>query len=183
MKPELDPRGGADQIDTIDGQDCPFCHQKTLTLFESEREIPYFGRVYLFSMSCVSCKYHKADVEPVEQREAARYSIEVTCEDDMNVRVVRSSAATIKIPHVTTITPGPASNGYVTNIEGILSRVKHQVETLRDDEEDPTAKHKAKNLAKKLQRVMWGQERLKIIIEDPTGNSAIVSEKALVQKL
>jgi C4-type Zn-finger protein len=30
---------------------------------------------------------------------------------------------------------------------------------------------------------MWGQDTLKIIIEDPSGNSAIISDKAVKSKL
>ena len=44
-------------------------------------------------------------------------------------------------------------------------------------------KKKAKNMLKKLNRTMWGQEKLKIIIEDPSGNSAIISDKAKKSKL
>jgi zinc finger protein len=169
-------------------QPCPFCKEKAMVLTEAERDIPFFGRVYIFSMSCEACKYHKADVESVEKKTPSRYTIEVSAEEDMKIRIVRSSEATIKIPHVMTITPGPASNGYVTNIEGILSRVKHQIEAAREtgvegEDADDELKKKAKNLLKKLNKVMWGQEKLKIIIEDPSGNSAIISDKAEVTKL
>ena len=96
----------------------------------------------------------------------------------MKVRLVKSAEATVKIPHITTITPGPASQGFVTNIEGVLNRVKYQIETARDTAEDDADKKKAKNLLKKLMKIMWGQEKQKIIIEDPSGNSAIISDKA-----
>ncbi len=167
----------------VQGEPCPFCYEKTLTLMERETEVPYFGKIFMFMMSCSNCKYHKADVESVEPKEPCMYTFEISSEADMKVRVVRSSQAIIKIPHITTITPGPASNGYVTNIEGILNRVKTQIEKLRDEEENEEAKKKAKNLLKKLTRVMWGQEKLMITIEDPSGNSAIVSEKAKRKKL
>src|SRR3989338_1641030 len=129
---------------------CPLCHQKTLTLMEKETEVPYFGNVFLFSMTCSNCKYHKSDVESVEQKEPCKYAFEISSEEDMKVRVVKSSEATVKIPHITTITPGPASQGFVTNIEGILNRVKYQIETLRDTSEDDEDRKKAKNLLKKL---------------------------------
>ena len=145
---------------------------------EKETEVPYFGNLFLFSMSCSSCNYHKADVEAAERKEPAKYTFEITSEEDLKVRVVKSSEATVKIPHITTITHGPASQGYVTNIEGILNRVKHQVEVLRDNADEKADRTKAKNLLKKLQKIMWGQHPQKIIIEDPSGNSAIVSEKA-----
>ena len=81
------------------------------------------------------------------------------------------------------IEPGPASSGYITNVEGVLNRIKHQIEQAKESEEDNEAKKKAKNMLKKLNRVMWGQEKLKIIIEDPSGNSAIISDKAVKSKL
>ena len=164
-------------------QSCPLCLQKTLILTERQTEVPYFGKVYLFSMTCNNCKYHKADVEATEQKEPVKYEFEISSEEDIKVRVVKSSEATVKLPHIATITPGPASQGYITNIEGILNRVKYQVEAAKETEEDEEDKKKAKNLLKKLTRIIWGQEKQKIIIEDPSGNSAIISDKAVKSPL
>ena len=66
----------------------------------------------------------------------------------------------------------------MTNIEGILKRVIYQIESARDTAEDDADKKKAKNMLKKLTKIMWGQEKQKIILEDPSGNSAIISDKA-----
>jgi len=160
------------------GEACPLCHKKTLTLLEKETEVPYFGKLFLFSMTCSNCKYHKSDIEAAERKEPSKFTFEIGSEKDLKVRVVKSAEATVKIPHITTITPGPAAQGFVTNIEGILNRVKYQIETARDTSEDNDDKKKAKNLLKKLTKVMCGQEKQKIIIEDPSGNSAIISDKA-----
>ena len=168
---------------TMKGQVCPMCRKKTLTLMEEEIEVPYFGKVHLFSMSCSNCKFHKADVEAEEKKEPSRYTIDIDSEKDMQIRIVKSSEATVKIPHITTIESSGSSEGYITNVEGLLNRVKKQIEVIRDNEEDPSLKKKAKNMLKKLTKVMWGQEKLKIIIEDPNGNSTIISEKAKKTKL
>jgi len=165
------------------GQECPICHKKTLTLTEGGSEVPFFGKMYIFSMSCESCNYHKADVEAAEKHDPAKWSIEISGEADLKTRIVKSSTGTVKIPFVTTIESGPASNGYVTNIEGIINRVKKILEDLRDNSEDKAERKKAKNILKKLQKVIWGEEKLKIIIEDPEGNSAIISEKAVKGKI
>lgn len=170
-------------MDILEGQECPFCHEKTMTMTEAEKDIPYFGLTYIFSMDCSSCKYHKADIESAEHKDPTRYTLEISSEDDMKIRVVKSSEATIKLPHITTVTPGPASNGYVTNVEGILNRIKREIENAKEGAEDDEDKKKAKNLLKKLTRVMWGQEKLKLILEDPSGNSAIISEKALKERM
>ncbi|HJN57132.1 MAG: ZPR1 zinc finger domain-containing protein [Candidatus Woesearchaeota archaeon] len=164
--------------ETVAGQPCPLCHKKTLTLMEEDTEVPYFGKVYIFSMTCSDCKYHKADIEAAERKEPCKYTFEISSENDLKTRIVKSSEATVKIPHITTITPGPAAQGFVTNIEGILKRVIYQIESARDTAEDDADKKKAKNMLKKLTKIMWGQEKQKIILEDPSGNSAIISDKA-----
>ncbi|MGM5485083.1 MAG: ZPR1 zinc finger domain-containing protein [Nanobdellota archaeon] len=173
----------ADDAEILEGQKCPICGKDTLTLTQKEQEVPYFGKLLLFSMTCTSCKYHKADVEAVEKGEPSKYTLEVDSEEDLKARVIKSSEATVKIPRISSISPGASSNGYITNVEGILNRIKHQVETLKETEEDPAKKKKAKNMLKKLQKVMWGSEKTKIIIEDPSGNSSIISDKAEKKKL
>ena len=164
-------------------QQCPMCKQKELVLTERFVDVPHFGKTALFSMSCSNCKFHKADVESLDRKEPCRYTFEISSEKDLNVKVIKSSEATVKIPHITTITPGPASIGYISNIEGIFNRVKHQIEVAMDTAEEEEDKKKAKNLLKKITRIMWGQESQKIIIEDPSGNSAIISDKAVKEKM
>lgn len=168
---------------TITGETCPICLKKQLSLTESVMDVPFFGKMFLFSMQCNACKYHKSDIESAVQKEPCKYTFEVQCKEDLNVRIVKSSEATVKISYIGNIEPGPASQGYVTNIEGILTRMKKQVEAVRDAEEDNDQKKKAKNLLKKLQKILWGTEKVKITIEDPSGNSAIISEKAVRTKL
>jgi len=166
------------EIEIIEHEKCPICGANELVLTEMERDIPFFGKVAIFSMSCNSCKYHKADVEALEYKDPVKYSLEVSSEEDLKIRIVKSSFATVKIPHIGSIDPGETSNGYVTNVEGVLNRIKKQIEFLRDSAENPADSKKAKNMLKKLTRVLWGQEKIKLILEDPTGNSAIISDKA-----
>jgi len=172
-----------DKIDTLPGQPCPMCNTKNMTLMEQESEIPYFGKVFMYSMSCSNCKYHKADVECAEKHEPAKYTLEVSSEEDMNIRIVKSAEGTVKIPHMITMEPGAAAQGFITNVEGLLRRVKNIVEQVKESAEDKSDRKKAKNMLKKLQKVMWGQEKLKIIIEDKTGNSAIISDKVEKKKI
>ncbi|MBU0460648.1 MAG: ZPR1 zinc finger domain-containing protein [Nanoarchaeota archaeon] len=167
----------------LKNQMCNFCGKKQLTLREEEIEIPYFGRVFVFSMQCTGCGYNKSDVEPAEQKEPCKYTLEVTSEDDLSIKIVKSGEATVKIPHIITIEPGPATNGYVTNVEGLLMRVKKVIESTMESEDDAVARKKGKNLIKKLNKIMLGREKTKIIIEDLSGHSAIISDKAQRSKL
>ena len=173
-------------METIDGELCPFCNEKTLTLTETSRDIPFFGVCHIFSMDCTSCKYHKADIEAENNTgEPVKWTLDITSEEDMKIRVIKSSEATVKIPNVGSIESGETANGYVTNVEGVLNRIKVQTEHLRDaaDSDEDDMKTKAKNRIKKITRIMWGQEKGQLIIEDPSGNSAIISPKAVKSKL
>jgi len=177
-----------EESDIIDGQECPVCHQKTVVLTEQTRKIPFGDKeveVYLFSLTCHNeeCKYHTSDLEFSEGQEPVKFTIEVESEDDMKIRIVKSAEATVKIPHIITIESGPQSQGYITNVEGLFKRIQNIIEQARDSAEDEEDRKKAKNLLKKITNIMWGREKQKIIIEDKTGNSAIISPKAVKSKL
>ena len=165
-------------------QKCPICGKDKLTLTEEDYDIPHFGKCFLMTMHCDSCHYHTSDVESEENKGPIKITFEVEKEEDMRVRVIKSSEAAVKIPQMRmSMEPGTASTGFLSNIEGLLNRFKKIIESERDNAEDQSIRKKAKNLLKKLWKVELGEEKLKIIIEDPSGNSAIVSEKAETKKL
>jgi len=171
-------------MEKLEKQKCPVCNEDTLTLIQDEKDIPYFGKTFIFVMQCSNCQYHKSDIESEEQKEPCKIEITIDNKKDLNIRIVKSSSASVKIPQLKmSLDSGPDSDGYVSNIEGLLDRFKKILESERDTaEEDDVRKH-AKNLLKKLWKVSLGEFPLKIIIEDPTGNSAIISDKAKVSKL
>ncbi|MSR85992.1 ZPR1 zinc finger domain-containing protein [Candidatus Woesearchaeota archaeon] len=170
--------------DAIKGEICPVCFEKKLVLMEEEMDIPFFGKTFLFSMKCDGCGFHKSDIEAEEMKDPCRLTFTIEKEADMNVRVVKSSEATIKVSQLKmSVTPGPASEGYISNIEGILTRFEKVIEGERDASEEDDVKTTAKNLLKKIRKVKWGEMPLKIVIEDPSGNSAIISERTIVEKL
>lgn len=173
-------------MEKIDNEKCPMCMKKTLTLYETQQDIPYFGKVFIFGMQCNNkeCNYKQNDVEPEQQKEPCKIEFTVENSKDLSVRVVKSSQAVIKVPSLKmSVEPGLANDGYVSNVEGLLQRFKHILEGERDTADDTKVRKKAKNLLKKLWKVECGEEKLKITIEDPSGNSAIISEKAIVSKL
>lgn len=172
-----------EKTELIENQPCHICGKNTLTLAQTEKDIPYFGNVFILTMTCNSCNYKKTDIEQEEEQDPVKYTFNVDSEEDLNVRIVKSSRATVKIPRMITIEPGADSDGYVSNIEGVLNKVKDIIESVRDSEDDKAKVKKAKNQLKKLSRVLWGRESLTIEISDPTGNSAIISDKAVKSKL
>tara|TARA_Y100000310_G_C20431427_1_gene691649 strand:- start:144 stop:665 length:522 start_codon:yes stop_codon:yes gene_type:complete len=171
-------------MEKLDKQKCGFCGKNELTLVQDGLDIPFFGKVFVFSMDCSECGFSKSDVEAEEIREPCKITFEVKSEEDMKVRVIKSSSAMLKIPELRlSVRPGPAAEGYVSNVEGVLGRFKKVVEDLRDSADDDKDKKSAKNLLKKMWKVECGDIPVKIVIEDPTGNSGIVSDRTKVEKL
>jgi len=171
-------------MDELKNQLCPVCGKKELTVMDREIEIPYFGQTFVFSMKCSSCDFSKADVEFAEEKDPVRITFEVENEKDLYARVVKSSSASVKIPTLRmNMDPGEGSEGFVTNVEGLIARFEKILEIERDEAEDNDIRKKAKNLLKKIWKVKLGEAPMKIVIEDKTGNSAIVSEKAKIEKL
>lgn len=171
-------------MNIIKNQECPICKNKTLTLSEKLEDVPHFGKCYLFSMHCSNCNYKQADVEAAEQKEPSKYTLEVDSKKDLNIKIVKSSEASVKIPNLKlSVTPGTASEGYISNIEGVIKRFKNVIEHEKNTTDDDEIKKKAKNLLKKIWKIELGEQKIKLIIEDPSGNSAILSNKAKVEKL
>ncbi len=171
-------------MEKLENQQCPVCGKHTLTLTEDLTEVQYFGRLYIFYMRCSDCKYTMSDIESKEQKNPCRYIIETESEKDMFIRIVKSSTATVSIPQLKMkMEPGANSIGFVSNIEGLLKRFEDIIEDQKNTADEPEIKTKAKNLLKKIRRVKLGDEKLKIIIEDGSGNSAIISPKAKIEKL
>ena len=170
-------------VEELKGQQCPICSEKKLALREEEVDIPHFGRTFIFSMNCEGCKYSKSDIEAAEHKDPIKYTLDVDSDKDMDIKIIKSGEAIVKIPYIMTIEPGPTSEGYITNVEGLLTKVRKVLESAEESEDDSDAKKKVRKMIKKLNKVMMGREKLKIIIEDPTGNSAILSDKAKKGKI
>ena len=171
-------------MDKVDNEKCPMCMEDKLSLTEEEMEIPYFGKVFLFGMQCSGCGFNKSDVESAEQKDPVKLTFTVQNKKDLNARVVKSSEASVKIPQLKmSMEPGTNSIGFISNVEGLLQKFKKILEDERDLAEEDDIRKTAKNLLKKLWHVECGEMELKIVIEDPSGNSAIISDKTLSEPL
>jgi zinc finger protein len=99
--------------------------------------------------------------------------------------MIRSSSGTVKIPELgLAMEPGPASQGFITNVEGILMRFEDIVKTARRwNQEDAEKVVICDRILEKLKLAMEGEEELTVVIEDPFGNSMIVSDDAFWESL
>ncbi|AEH07009.1 ZPR1-related zinc finger protein [Methanothermococcus okinawensis IH1] len=158
--------------------DCPICGAKnSLKIITNELDIPYFGKVIETTMICDKCKYRKSDILPVEVKEPKRFILKICGEEDLNKRVIKSSTGYIKIPELGfEVKPGPASQGYISNVEGVLNRLEDSLKTLIKWTETNEEKKKAEEIMEKIEDIKNGKETATLIIEDPLGHSAIIGD-------
>lgn len=156
---------------------CPACGEEVNYLYETER-IPYFSDILIITCSCPLCGYRFSDVQSLTSNQPVRYEFRVEQEDDLMVRVVRSTQGEIAIPELgVEIHPGPACEGFVSNVEGVLMRIDKVLDgalTSGGEEE----RRNALDLKEKIARVGSGTFPITLIITDPMGNSLIDSERA-----
>jgi len=133
--------------------------------------------------SICDCGFRYSDTLILSQREPVHYEMKVKSIDDLDARVVRSTSGTIRIPELgIDIEPGPASESYISNIEGVLERVEEILGmVIRWDEEEKTVR--AVELLSNIEKTRAGAYEITLVIEDPLGNSAIIAEKAVCRKL
>ncbi|MBW9221996.1 ZPR1 zinc finger domain-containing protein [Methanothermococcus sp. SCGC AD-155-C09] len=165
--------------------DCPICQSKnTFKIITNQLDIPYLGKVIETTMICNNCKYRKSDILPIEVKEPKRFILKICKEEDLNKRVVKSSTGYIKVPELGfEVKPGPASQGYISNVEGVLNRLEESLRMLMNWAEGEEEKKKVEEILKKLEDIKEGNEVATLIIEDPLGHSAIIGDGVKEEKL
>lgn len=146
------------------------------------KDVPYFGEAMLIAGVC-SCGFRHSDTILLSQKEPARYTLEVTEPDDLDARVVRSCSGTIRVPELgVDVEPGFASESYISNVEGVLARISEIVafatRSAREAGNDESTK-RGMEILDSIDLAKKGQFKLTFILEDPLGNSAIASDKAV----
>lgn len=169
----------------VENQQCPVCGAEKATFSEYEVEDPFAGPIAIFSIKCNGCGFKNSDLEFIEPGEPAEYSIDVESKEDLNIRVIKSGESEIRIPSFRiSVDSTMGSEGFISNIEGVLQRFKQQIALLRDDSElEKEQKKKLKNILKGIDEVLNGEKKVTIKLIDSSGNSAIVSDKAVVKKI
>ena len=156
---------------------CPACAKNGVAKsIMKEIEIPHFGKVMETTIQCPACGFKHSDIIALEQNDPAKYVLEIN-KNNLSIRVVRSQSATVIIPEIgVKVEPGPKSEGYVTNVEGVLTRFESAVKKALTLFEDAESQKNAKDTLNQIQELKKGNSTATLIILDPFGQSNIVSE-------
>ncbi|RAP49865.1 MAG: hypothetical protein BZ136_02600 [Methanosphaera sp. rholeuAM74] len=162
--------------------DCPVCgSKKSLHVTNKTDNIPYFGDILETSVTCDKCGYQSSDSISLEHNEPKRYILKIS-DEKLNTRVAKSQTATITMPELgLKVEPGPKSQGYVSNVEGILSRFEQAVIRaikLEGEGISEEVQNNALDILELINNVKMGELQTILILEDPFGNSVIDDEDA-----
>lgn len=156
---------------------CPACGEEIKAITEIY-EAPHFGEILISSILC-ECGFRHSDSFVMDIKDPTRFTLKINRENH-NIKVIKSSSGTIRIPEIgIDIEPGPASQAFITNLEGILVRVKDMVNVaMKWNEKDPEKVERCEKILATIENTLEGDTELTLIVEDPLGNSLIESKDA-----
>ncbi|MCX8175912.1 MAG: ZPR1 zinc finger domain-containing protein [Candidatus Bathyarchaeota archaeon] len=159
---------------------CAVCRNKEVKVTQLVERIPYFGAVAIITFICESCGFKMNDIVCLEFQEPREYVLRVESEEDLKAKIIKSSTGFIEIPELKVeVRPGSASQGFISNVEGLLVRVEETAEVLASEGDV------YENFILKLKDAKKAKIPFTVILRDPYGNSAIISERknVVVRKL
>lgn len=168
----------------VENQECPVCMKNKAVFTEYETEDPFAGPIAIFSIKCLACGFKNSDLEMLNPGIPAEYKVDIESKEDLNIRIIKSGECEIKIPNFRiSVDSTMNSEGFISNVEGVLMRFRQQIEFLKDGEEDKAVRKTLKNLLSGFDDVLRGEKKITLKLIDKSGNSAIISDKAEMKKL
>ena len=142
-------------------------------------DMPNFKEALLTTLQCEKCHYKSSDILLTGQDKPMEYRLSISSADDLDTHVARSSSASIEIPELgVRIDPVSSGESFISNVEGVLKRVRSVLEQSERASDDAGTKAKARELLGKIELMMDGKFNATLIIRDPLGNSFIAGDKA-----
>ncbi|HID19636.1 MAG TPA: ZPR1 zinc finger domain-containing protein [Methanophagales archaeon] len=161
-------------------EECPLCGAESELHFVPY-EIPFFGEIMITTAVCSSCGYRSTDVMVLSKEKRRRSEMMISSVADLNAIVVRSPFGTIKIPELEVNVEPKRGEAIISTVEGVLSRVEEVVKMLARDVEG-AKKKRADVILKQIEKIKSGEASMTLIIDDPTGNSAVIPDKLFFKK-
>lgn len=160
---------------------CPVCNAEIEYLYQTEN-IPFFSDILLMTASC-ECGYRLVDTIILGAGDPVRYTLTVETEEDLEAKVVRSTTGTIEVPELgILVEPGPICEAFISNVEGVLYRFESVIDRVLSWAEGEQREN-ALALKKKISHARDLAFPFTVIVEDPDGNSAIISPNATQEPL
>jgi len=162
---------------------CPSCSSAAATLRALRLDVPYFGEIIESIFLCADCGFRHTDTLIPRVGQAVEYSLRVDTEQDLFVRAVKSSSATVAVEEMGLLwEPGPASLAEVTNVEGLLRHFESAILSAKALFATDEVHRKGDELLEQLRAVIDGKRACLLSVKDPYGNSALIDPRGKVSR-
>ena len=154
---------------------CSVCQKPGITLSRTIYNLPDGDEILILLLNCEACGYKKTDTIPMYNAfEPGIYTLSVD-DHDFTHKIFRGAQGNLDIPEVgVSIERGPAAEYDFTNVEGILLKMKTQVEFfLKTNPTDCKEWENANEVFKRLKNCLSGKMKFTVILDDPEGGSYI----------
>jgi len=141
-------------------------------------DVPHFGETILLIIVCRTCSFKTTDILSTAMHTPKAIIFRIQKLSQLTTRVIKSSTARVQIPELAyENTPGPRSPGYIGSVESVLEEISVALELLSSQvQNDPRKRTRLLDLEQKLKAAKAGKYPFTLIIEDPSGNSAILPD-------
>ncbi|KAK4544847.1 hypothetical protein LTR36_003751 [Oleoguttula mirabilis] len=160
-----------DEIESL----CMNCHANGITRLLLTR-IPFFREIVIMSFACDECGFANNEIQSAGeiQPKGAKYALRVEREADLQRQVVKGDTCVFRLEDLDLEIP--AGKGQYTNIEGVVSAVKQDLETHQDErmKQMPEVGQRIAGVIQSLTDMLQGRRYpFMVSADDPSGNSWI----------
>jgi len=154
---------------------CMNCHENGTTKLLLTK-IPFFREIIIMSFHCPECGFRNNEIQSAGeiQEKGAKFALRLDSEDDLQRQVVKGDSCVVRIENIDLEIP--AGKGQFTNVEGVVSAVKRDLETYQEERmrQQPEVGEKIAGVIRSLDDMLEGRSYpFMISADDPTGNSSI----------
>lgn len=154
---------------------CLVCHEKGVTKF-LPTHIPYFRDIIIAAFECPHCGYHNSELFNVTAiaELGIKFELSVKTQKDLTRQLVVSEHCSLHLPAIDfSVEPPGHTGGYLTTVEGLLSRWIEGVEAMLKSEELKEQQERLALLFNTLTRFQSGADSFQLVVDDPSGGSFV----------
>ncbi|XP_070701301.1 zinc finger protein ZPR1 [Pempheris klunzingeri] len=155
---------------------CPECNAPASTNMKLV-QIPHFKEVVIMATNCDGCGHRTNEVKSggATEEQGTRITLQITDPSDMTRDLLKSETCSVIIPELQFELGMAALGGKFTTLEGLLKDIKDLTVSknpfICGDSGTTDRVQKLNEFGEKMDKVIAGEMKVHVILDDPAGNS------------
>jgi zinc finger protein len=155
---------------------CSVCNSPGVTRMHM-LDIPYFKEVIIMATTCDYCGYKSNEVKSggAISEKGKKITLKIVDDEDLSRDILKSETCGLEIPEIELTLNSGTLGGRFTTIEGLLDQIKEELEQKNPfatgDSSDKERSRVFQRLIDNIGKIISGDLKCSIILDDPLGNS------------